>query len=149
VDYSEIRPVGELIGISDNADVTLEELRAILAEEMTVEDIYRRRRMAEYEARFAADVEAARPKFEAMQTRHLLRKFRKEQSFRYRNGDWYFGEPADTMGRQHQEDVDSAAMKKVLDTREHCITRNKAEGKAARRAAAQRHHGDKRLRRAA
>jgi hypothetical protein len=128
------RSILELLGDPDfanrNSDLTTEDVRALLAEEITPEDIYWRRRLAKAEKeradaanRHAEEVRKLMPKFANTPTRSLLFKFRSMRTFRYDDG--------------YEVEVD--AMRAVLNTREHVPTG--PDRKSARRAAAKASRG--------
>lgn len=144
MDFSQDKPIRELVGIQqDNSDISLEDIRAILAEEITVEDIYRRRREKLEAEMFEQNVASRMAYYAETATKTLLRMFRRAKGSW---GDsWYSYEYRRPPGFI-SANVEQAAIKAVLDTREHVPTRNKLEAKAERRRLAQQHHGGKKNR---
>jgi hypothetical protein len=129
--YNEEMTLAELLADpayqDRNADLTTEDFRALLAEEITPEDIhYRRERIkwaaeaAEREARQLAAAKAKMSHYDNCHTRSLLRKFR-DMRTDIRNG--------------YGDEVEFRTMRLVLETREH-VECSKQGGKAMRRAAA-------------
>jgi hypothetical protein len=145
MDFSQDKPIRELAGIQqDNSDISLEDIRAILAEEITVEDIYRRRREKLEAETFEADVLARMIELADTQTKKLLYIFRKQKGSWGSHHDYEYY--SDRLPGFQKALVEHTAIKRVLDTREHVPTKNKLEGKAERRRLSQQHHGGKKNR---
>lgn len=110
-----------------NSDLTTEDVRALLADEITPEDIERRRQMAYHDAHRAKLAKLMEDELSARSTRSLLLEYRS-----YKPWSGHF----ETFNDQLRCD----AIKTVLDTREHVVT-NKKLTKEQRRLAAKRNRG--------
>lgn len=133
--YDDDKPWGEILAARNterNADITTEEFRQLLAEEITPEDIYRRRR----KARWDEDVKAEMELIEHRTTRDLLNEFRQDRFFRT---SWW-DEDQKRLDERHELRME--ALRRILATREHIET-NSRRASVERRDIARRHHGPK------
>jgi hypothetical protein len=134
--------------LDKNADVTNDDIFAMLAGELLPSDIHARRALRKMERQCGVLQNKFEIELDKLSTRALIRGMRSESVYfwNYHEGEYDFGYPRQSMPMNADETyltfrARMFAYRKLLTQRPHVP--NKPEGHAARRMAATAHHGPK------